>query len=322
MSSSRAPVGLALASALWVATFAAAQEPSADDAKKDLARIKEMNAQLVTVPILQAFPERDDVKEFLANLLAFDEDVKRLETKYGRLLKGRNQPFRDLAGVLRHRREQLARFRTAASEYASAAAIEIEIAQAFRYADEAVTKGSALYFGPNGGVTQHLGWAKTKLAVLTALSPTSDETKDATAKLESARKKISEQQGALAEKIVAENQSPPDRYRGSDREALLGVLRDKWKKDGNDAEPLKVGIVGDAWKRRVSWEWRAQAWHKSDASRIQGFVLVKLNDKIAVRRAINLVKDHLAGDKIAAHFVDDPKQPPQLIDQILLAKVK
>lgn len=298
----------------------AAQEPTVAEVKKDLERIREMNEQLISPVMVQSRPESDEVKEFLANLPAFEEDLQRLEAKYGKVIK--TKPFRDLAGALNHRRIQLGAVRAAATAYASAAAVEFEFAEALRLTDEAVAKGHVVYFGPGGSVTQRLAWAKQKLAVLTALAPASADAKAAAAKLQAAGKKVVEQQAALAEQIVAANQPPPDRYRGPDREALLGVLRDTWTKAGTGAVPLKIGIVGEAWKRRVAWEWRAQAWHKSDSSKIQGFVLVALDDKIAVRHAINLVKDHQSGDKVTAHFVDDPKQPSPLIDRILLSKLK
>jgi hypothetical protein len=57
-----------------------------------------------------------------------------------------------------------------------------------------------------------------------------------------------------------------------------------------------------------------EAFQKVDLSRIQGYVLVKFDDKTAVRYSVNMTKDHLSGDAVSAYLLDDVKAEPKMMN--------
>jgi len=59
---------------------------------------------------------------------------------------------------------------------------------------------------------------------------------------------------------------------------------------------LKVGINSQNWQRSTRWEWnRSNAWEKVDKSHVQGFVIVKQDDKTELLIFVTpkIVKDTL-----------------------------
>ncbi len=135
-------------------------------------------------------------------------------------------------------------------------------------------------------------------------------------------KQVAELQKSLSVKILEQNELPPDAYQQSDRQMLLKLIEEKWKQSGNNSPILKVGIVGANWTRNLSWEFQNSSLYKVDQSRLQGYVIVAHDAKLAVRHSINVRKDHVDNEKISLSFLNDPKAQPELTDQILRTKIK
>ncbi len=115
---------------------------------------------------------------------------------------------------------------------------------------------------------------------------------------------------------------PAEQCNGADKEELIALVKAKWAEASVDAEVLKMGINSTDWRRDTRWEYASKTWSKVDQSRIQGFVIVKAGDDMAVVHYINLVKDHMAGDKITAWNLDDPKAEPDVSQKLLLKNVQ
>ncbi len=294
----------------------------AQAAQDELLRLRDVNVQIGNPAIFRDRPEQ--AIEAVKLLPGLQHDSERIKKKFGPLLQQRAQPYKDLGSTLRLFEQRLGAFETAVNDFAQGApaAIDGDITEALRMAEQAVSEKHPLYFGPEGGVAQRLSWATTKLEVLSAIDSKSDAARQAAEELTDARKKVQTLQAALRGDIIAANQVPPDRYQGDDRAALLELLRKKWVDDGTGQDILKVGINGQQWEEKIRWTWVSDAWEKSDLSHLQGYVMVRLDDKIAVRHTINLVKDHLAGDRVDGHFLNDPKKDADISDQILLSKIK
>jgi hypothetical protein len=249
---------------------------------------------------------------------------RRIADKYVDLLKQTTQEARDMNGALNHFDKVFGEFEQKLNQFAgnAPAAIDADIEEALKMGRDAVEHKRHMYFGENGGVAQRLGWAWTKLRLLEAAAPGSPQTVAAKRRLDSAEKEVKSMQASLLDAIVQSNQPPVETYQGSDKDRLIGLVKTKWAESGVAAPVLKMGINSQNWRRETRWEWRTSAWYKVDISRIQGFVIVKLDDKLAGIHYINLVKDHLAGDRIDAYFFNDPKEELDVLYKLPAANVK
>jgi hypothetical protein len=142
--------------------------------------------------------------------------------------------------------------------------------------------------------------------------------------LADARAKVAEMGKSLGGSTLEANRVPDERYKGADADALREVLKQKWAKDGNGAELLKVGMSGKDWRRETKLEWSKgnQAFEKVDKSRVQGFVVVKHPGDLAAVHYVNIVKDHMAGDALQGYFVGSVKKEPDPEDLVMMKNVK
>jgi hypothetical protein len=218
----------------------------------------------------------------------------------------------------------LPEYEKAARAYASGEAIRKDLDEVVKLAKQGVENKSPAYFNADGDVVRVTRRAKDRLAAMEALDtdPNSKAATPYSAALQATARQVRELQAGLRDQILAQNAPPPDLYQKADRDAVLKVVADTWAKAGGKAEVLKVGVVTADWTRKESWELVGKELQKVDRSRIQGYVLVKLDDTTAVRYSVNLVKDHLAGDAVSASLLDDPKAEPELGSLLPRSKLK
>lgn len=292
--------------------------------KADFDRLKEINQMYADPQIIDSRP--DEAIEILKQLPNVKAERARIAEKYADLLNQPTDGARQMKDVLNYFDAVFGRFMQHADQYASESppAIKNELDFAVQQAQTAVANKSPAYFGPEGGITQRLAMAKTRIDVLTALRPDSPESKAALADYEATQVKIAETGKSLEANILEANRVPDERYSAADKDELIQIIKAKWAAEGTGGEPLKVGMNSAGWKRDTRWEWSSadKAWYKVDKSKTQGYVLMKHSDSVAAVWYVNLVKDHLADDRVTAWFFDDPKEQPALIHQVLMKNVK
>ncbi len=163
-------------------------------------------------------------------------------------------------------------------------------------ADEAVANQKPMWF--TGGIPQQLGWIDEKLELLTALDPKSGAT--AAAEVKALKEGLAAQADSLKALIIRDNQLPSDNYGSPDREAVIALAKETWKKQEPDFELLAVHIPSDTWNRDTRWTYSGSSWYFVDSSSIQVrlFVADKENPEQMISRPVNISKDHTQGDKL------------------------
>jgi hypothetical protein len=227
-----------------------------------------------------------------------------------------------MQGVLNYFDRVFGAFDAEAKKFAadSPAAINKEVDAALKMAEGAVKGKKHLFFGEDGGINQRLKWAESRQQVFAALSPSGAA--GTKAKIDEARQTVGKMKESLSESIVASNTPPKEIYKDADRAELIEIIKAKWAEGKVGGEVLKVGINSKAWRRDTRWEYSNKAWSKVDTSTIQGFVIVKLDDKTAAIWHINIWKDHMAQDTMKAYFVWDPKKGAEVSQKMLVGSVK
>lgn len=188
--------------------------------------------------------------------------------------------------------------------------IDADIAEAVGLAEQGVNEQKPMFFGPDSGIAQRLGWAEPKIAVLAAFDP--EAAKPYQAKLAETREQIDKMAESLSQQIIDANPPPADRFQGADRDEVIEIAIDGWKEQQPDAEIIKAYIPSQAWERETKWEWFADAFHKVDRSKLQVQLIVKHDDELAIIRPMNIRKNHLKGDTMIAvpfYGIDDKLQP-------------
>jgi hypothetical protein len=258
----------------------------------------------------------------IQNLGMYRQHLKEVATEFSSQIKTGGQPYANLGYTIDGLTRHIEQFDKAAREYSSLKMIQADLDHMLKMAKQAVEYQAPAYFLPENDISLRTEAAKVRMKYLEAFSPGSGELKSASEKMAATIKEVAEIQKSLSAKILEQNSLPPDAYQQADREALIKLIQAKWEQSGNKSKILKVGIVGADWNRNVSWELQNRSLYKVDRSRIQGYVIVAHDAKLAVRHSINLTKDHIDKDKISLSFLNDPKAQPELVNQILLSKVK
>lgn len=235
---------------------------------------------------------------------------------------GGQGPYHKLDIAWRYADGQLREYERYAVLFASVEGVQQELDRVIRSAKLGVENKAPAFFKPGNDIQKGLDKARLRLSALEALDPDGKAIASVKKAIDDTAEQVKQMQEGMRAGILAANDPPPDEYRKADREAIIKVLTDKWAKEGTSSEVLKVGIVTAEWNRGVAWQKVGSEWQKSDRSKIQGYVIVKHDDRTAARHSINLVKDHLAEDKVTASFLNDPKAEPELVSLIPLAKVK
>jgi hypothetical protein len=302
-----------------IAMTAMAQSP-AEKAQQEFEKLQAVSQSIPAPEYVGRKPDSD--LDTLEKLTGLREHLQRVRGEFAANIKQGQQPFHNLGLTCDLVAQKLQEFETAAKKYASQAGIQEDLDHVVRMAKQSIQYQAPAYFKPGNDIDLRTQSARQRIRYLAAIAPNSPELKNAMRLTEDAAKQVREIQKGLEKGILEQNELPPDQYAQGDRDVLIQRLKEKWAKEGTKAAVLKVGIVGTEWNRRVSWEIQNRTLYKIDQSRIQGYVVVALDSQRAVRHSINLTKDHLSNDQISANFVGDPKAEPELINQLLVTKIK
>lgn len=264
--------------------------------------------------------------EKLAKVVAEDGQVlavvQRIAKTYLPLVEQKTEQGGRIENRFNHFQTQRNKFATELIAYKQTlpALFEADLKEASDLADEGVAKKNSMYFGENSGIAQRFGWAEQKLLVMRAFGE--EEAKPYVERLEEVREQIKQRAKSLEAEIIANNTMPIDNYTGEDRDEIVAMAIDGWRVQQPDAEVLIARIPGKAWARETRWEWFNGSFYKVDKSTLQVQLIVKHDDKLAVKRPLNVRKDHLKGDTLIAVPLDSFED--ELIPQryILLEKVK
>lgn len=295
-------------------------ESRTDKAQAEWQKLQELHKTLSAPEYVGRNPDAD--LDAVKNLPRIREHLDDLEKEFAPEIEDGNQPFRNLGTTITFVRSRLDEFEAAARAFGSPEAIGQDLDHVLKMSKQAIEYQAPAYFQPGNDIQRYTATATVKLRYLEALKPESDQWKAAAKRMADTARQVNELQAGLSALILEQNQLPDDAYQGPDREVLLKRLQEHWAKNGTKAKVLKIGLIGPDWNRSVSWEIQNRTLYKLDRSRMQGYVIVAHDDNVAVRHSINLVKDHLDGDKISAHFLSDPKTPPELGCMLLLDRLK
>ena len=186
--------------------------------------------------------------------------------------------------------------------------IRKHLEEAAGYAKQAVEDGKPGWF--TGGIPQQMDFADQKITLLEALDP------DAGALMRAEYINQQQTQAAQAESlkelIIAANEPPSDRYAGDDREAAVAVAVSGWQVQQPDAEILEVRVPGEAWRRETKWVlWRGEAsFYDKSTLQVRLLVADPANPDVVIDRAVNVRKDHQAGDTMIGIPLDDFELTP------------
>lgn len=258
----------------------------------------------------------------VTNLEQYRKHFKSLRDEFAAEIKDDQQPFRNLGYKLEHLERQLAEFERAAREFGSVASIEADCDHMLKMAKQAVEYQAPAYFRPENDIAKSTESAKIKLRYMQALSPKAPEVAQSLKRMADTQKEVSKIRQELAASILEQNELPPDEYRGNDRESLVKLMTAEWNKSGAKGKILKVGFIQSDWTRSVTWEIQNRTLYKNDRSHLQGYLIVSFNTQVAARHTFNLYKDHLSNDKLSGSFLEDPKVEPELMNQIMMQKLK
>lgn len=290
----------------------------------DFNRLREIAVMYADPQILQSQLER--AANVASQMPAVRAERTNIAQKYAALLQQSAPQSRELQGVLNHFDSQFGEFDRAVQQYKAQMydKMNADIDELLRLGNEGVKEERPGYFGETGGVNSSLIVIDRKFALMSALAPEAPQTAAARQRIDSARQQLAAMKAKLNDAIVAGNNLPNDSYSGQDKADLINLVKSKWSQSGNAKTILKVGINSNDWQRDAFWEWRstASAWYKTDRSRIQGYVLVQGNEKEAHAYYINISKDHLNNDSLAASFFNDPRAEVDVTYRMLMSKVR
>lgn len=270
------------------------------------------------------FPETVQQPEKLASIIREDaevmKEVKRIARLYLPLVEQQTEAGAKMNKLFTYLIERRNGFAGEVKTYGAQlpAAIDADLAEATRIADQGVAEKRPIFFGPGSGIEQQMGFAEQKIMVLTALDPARGAAYRK--KLSDARADTAKRAESLAGEIIVNNKLPPNRYQGGDRAELVKVATAGWQQEQPGAKVLGARIPSADWKRVTEWRFGNGSFYKVDYSWIQVQLLVDQDGKLAAIRSVNISKLHLEGDQLSASLLDSAEDQPR--PQQLLMKDK
>lgn len=264
----------------------------------DLKRLRELAAMYAN-PEMVFQAQRPQAAEALSQAAAAEAECARIVKAYARLTEQQTEQGKQIEATASHFLSQKQLFFAAAAEQKKLLPAEIrkDLAQADRYATEAVAEQKPMWF--TGGIPQCMDAADDKLALYAVIDAAGAP---AIAKEVATMKAgLKGRADSLKELIIRENPLPADNYVGADRDAAIAVAKDAWKYQEPDFELLAVRIPATAWSRDTRWTYSNGSWYFVDKSTLQVRLIVadKRNPQQAIDRPINVRKDHQSGDSLS-----------------------
>jgi len=263
----------------------------------DVARIQAFAAMFGDLTLFESNPVR--AASIVAERPAAGAELERITKTYSALLQQDTEASRRLRGVSAYLTERLSGFDRAAADWKSRlpSIVDEDLGNALRMTNEAVVEKKPLFF--QGGIPQAIEFAVFRIELLAALDPAAGA--KARAALETTKGTIANRQTELRELIIEQNPLPPDRYTGGDRSSLVERATAAWMALEPGAKVLTVRFPGEDWKRETMWRYSNSAWYLVDRSRLQAQLIVRVDDRLAVIRPIDLWIDHVSNDAKSAN---------------------
>lgn len=288
------------------------------EAKADFDRLREITQMFYDPQVFQT--NRPAATAAVRQLGPAAEEHQRILKAYQPIIVQQTEMGRQFEGAGKYFAEKHAAFASEAERQKGALPGEItsDLQKINEMADDAVKNQRPAWF--TNGIPDQIGYAVEKIDLLEALDPSAAA--NSRTELDALKVQLKEKEASLADSIIAANDLPPDRYTGPDRAELVNLAIAAWKEVQPDAEILKERIPRQEWKRATEWRWSSSRWYKVDHSSIQVRLVVKLDDKRAAIRSVNLWKNHLEGDKITTDRLESTADAPAPLFIMLLEKVK
>ena len=229
---------------------------------------------------------------------AAEEELIRTASAYQRLMQQQTDMGRAIESVGNGALKNFRKFDAEIQKQKTALPVSIreDLAEADKYATEAVEKQKPLWFGQDGGIRICMDRAQDKLTLLKVIDPKGAQpVEKQAATLQASLKKRAD---SLKELIIRENRPPSDAFAGPDRDAAIAVAKSGWAVQQADAQILSIRIPAEAWSRETKWTYSNGTWYFSDRSRLQVRLIVAdhENPKQAIDRPVNVIKDHQKND--------------------------
>ncbi|WP_442890082.1 hypothetical protein [Congregicoccus parvus] len=274
------------------------------DLDADMNRLAELSQMYADIMVFQT--DRERAGSLVTDLPIAQAEHDRLVSSYRLLVDQKTPQGIRLDGISRAFRDRVEKFIAAADREKTTlpVAFERDLARVEQLGRQAVEERKPAFF--NGGIPQHLGYAEEKARLLEILDPAAGA--DATARLAAVKEALESSREALRSAIIAANRLPDDVYKGPDRQAVIDRATTMWKRKQPEADVMTVRIPSSGWRREVLWRWSGSQWYKIDRSRMQLQLIVRHDETLALMRAINVWKDHLAGDEITATPLWEPHE--------------
>ncbi len=284
----------------------------------DTARLNELAAMFADLNVFTQ--NREKATAIVKEMQAASAEHERLIKSYADLIRQQTPEGTKLESASRHFQDKYGSFAAAVAKQKETLPAEIDedLKKAHEAADKAVADKNPAYY--SGAVSQQMGLVDEKIALLEAIDANKAiPAKDHVAK---ARQSLKQRQDILKESIIAANELPPDRFKGSDRDQLGKLATEAWLKVQPGAKVLAIRIPSQDWNHEVLWRHQTDSWYKIDRSKIQVQLLVGHDDKLAVVQPIDLWKNHLEADAIIASPLHEKDAELSPRDFLLLDKVK
>lgn len=263
----------------------------------DTTRLRELAQQYGSLDLFQT--NRTRVAMLVKEEPAAKQELARILQLYSAFIGQQTEQSRQIEGSAKYLAEKLQAFdaASASAKQSLPGEIDSELARVNQMADEAVSQQKPAFFG--GGIPQQMSFAEEKVILYESLDPTGASA--FRAKLTSAQQGMKQREASLKDAIIAANVLPPDRYSGADKEAMKALAIETWKQSEPAAQVLAVRFPSQSWDRETMWRLQNTTWYKIDRSKLQAQLIVKVDDKVAAIRPINLWRDHLKSDQISAN---------------------
>ena len=282
----------------------------------DTARIRELAAMFSDPLLFQS--HRPHAAARVRELASAQAEHKRVLEAYAALLRQTTAESTALTAASAHFGDRVGLFTAEMNTQRASlpGSIDADFQKIDRMVQEAVSNQKPAFF--TDGIPFELGLLEEKLDLLDALEPA----RTAANRMKAVQGLVKKQQVALREAIIAANELPRDEFQGGERDEIVKLATEAWRKLEPGATVIAVRIPSSAWRRDTRWRNQTGDWYKIDRSFVQAQVIVRHSDTLAVIRPVDLGKNHLEGDRITAAPMDALKDELMPHRFLLLKKVR
>ena len=282
----------------------------------DTARIRELAAMFSDPLLFQS--HRPHAAARVRELASAQAEHKRVLEAYAALLRQTTAESTALTAASAHFGDRVGLFTAEMNTQRASlpGSIDADFQKIDRMVQEAVSNQKPAFF--TDGIPFELGLLEEKLDLLDALEPA----RTAANRMKAVQGLVKKQQVALREAIIAANELPRDEFQGGERDEIVKLATEAWRKLEPGATVIAVRIPSSAWRRDTRWRNQTGDWYKIDRSFVQAQVIVRHSDTLPVIRPVDLGKNHLEGDRITAAPMDALKDELMPHRFLLLKRVR